>query len=590
MIRVLVRVFSNRLSNEVRLNYSSNAASQNQVIDAFGGSKPVNLIQLSGMPVGSSVSLAFFFGESPGIGQLPQSGSQKQWNLVDTVSLSSGRHQFRFGVDYRRLAPFVENTTTLGYFLISESEVENNSPFTFVQAYAPGYPLFRNFSAFAQDEWRMAPRLSLSLGLRWEVNPPPGATRGLMPYTVQGTDPNNWALAPQGTPLLRNAPGSETVVRAGGGIFFDTGQQAGAQGFNGPGFSALSQFLPGSFPANGPSLTPTIANPPMAPYKAVVYFFSSHLQLPYTVQWNASLEQALGTSQALTVSYVASHAARLLKETQFQPANNPNGAFLFFLTENGLTSDFGSLQLQFRRRLSRGLTALASYTWSHCIDYGSDNFDFGYQRGNCDFDVRNNLSAAFSYDLPNVGHNGFVNAVLHHWGLDDRVTARTGFPVRLRGDQLLQPDGKRYYGGLNLVSGQPVYLYGANCATILQGLGDLQPGQGCPGGRAINPSAFTAVNSGLGDAPRNFARGFNAVQMDLAVRREFSLYENLKLQFRAEAFNIFNHPNFGTIDPNIGDNTFGQATGTLAQSLGVLSPLYQQGGPRSMQFALKLVF
>jgi len=78
--------------------------------------------------------------------------------------------------------------------------------------------------------------------------------------------------------------------------------------------------------------------------------------------------------------------------------------------------------------------------------------------------------------------------------------------------------------------------------------------------------------------------------MDLAVRREFSLYENLKLQFRAEAFNIFNHPNFGIIDPNIGDNTFGQATATLARSLGVLSPLYQQGGARSMQFALKVQF
>lgn len=78
--------------------------------------------------------------------------------------------------------------------------------------------------------------------------------------------------------------------------------------------------------------------------------------------------------------------------------------------------------------------------------------------------------------------------------------------------------------------------------------------------------------------------------MDLAVRREFPIYENLKLQFRAEAFNIFNHPNFGTITALTFYPTFGQATGTLASSLGGLSPLYQQGGSRSMQFALKLVF
>ena len=117
---------------------------------------------------------------------------------------------------------------------------------------------------------------------------------------------------------------------------------------------------------------------------------------------------------------------------------------------------------------------------------------------------------------------------------------------------------------------------------FFKGLGDLTPGQGCPGGRAINPNAFTAVSSGLGDAPRNFARGFGAWQMDLAVRRDFPIHERLKLQFRAEAFNIFNHPNFGTINPSylFGPGcTFGQATATLANSLGVLSPLYQMGGP-----------
>ena len=78
--------------------------------------------------------------------------------------------------------------------------------------------------------------------------------------------------------------------------------------------------------------------------------------------------------------------------------------------------------------------------------------------------------------------------------------------------------------------------------------------------------------------------------MNLAIRREFPIYENLKLQFRAEAFNVFNHPNLGYIDSFFGDSTFGQATFTLANSLGILNPLYQMGGSRSMQFALKLVF
>lgn len=98
----------------------------------------------------------------------------------------------------------------------------------------------------------------------------------------------------------------------------------------------------------------------------------------------------------------------------------------------------------------------------------------------------------------------------------------------------------------------------------------------------------------FGDAPRNFVRGFGASQMDFAVRREFPLYERIKIQFRGEAFNIFNHPNFGMINPTYCSPapgcTFGQATSTLARSLGGLQSLYQIGGPRSMQFALKLMF
>jgi len=607
-------IFSTRLSNEVRFNYSSNATTNDTSIDALGGSTPVDLARLTGLSGGSEPGVGFLYGGYQlEISQEQVSGRQNQWNLVDASSLTLGRHQFKFGIDYRRLAPFAVPATPLASFLyFGESAVETNNSFTIALAYAPAYPLYENFSLFGQDEWKVSERLTLSLGLRWEMNPAPGVTQGLKPYTVQGSSPSTWTLAPQGTPLwkttygnvaprlgvayvLCHALGWETVVRVGGGLFFDTGQQLGSLGFQGPGFSAIA-YPPVSFP--GPVAVPPIVNPPVAPQSNGVYGVAPHLQLPYTIQWNTSIEQALGKSQAFTVSYVGSHAARLLQENEFEPASNPLSSFFYFV-ENGLTSDYDSLQIQFRRRLSRGLTTLASYTWSHCLDYGSQNYLTGYQRGNCDFDARNNLSAAFSYDLPNVRNNGFLNSVLHHWGLDDRFTARTAFPVTLAGNGILQPNGQIYYGGLNLVPGQPIYLYDANCDSVLQGLHDLQPGQGCPGGRAINPNAFVNVSSGYGDAPRNFVRGFGDWQMDLAVRREFPIYENLKLQFRAEAFNIFNHPNFGSVGAYCGGTSgipgctnpqFGQATATLASSLGVLSPLYQQGGPRSMQFALKFVF
>jgi hypothetical protein len=600
-------VFANRISNEFRLNYSSNEVIDRTVIDAFGGGLPINLAQLSGLSTGSGVGVPLAYGGYFfRLNQQQSSGAQRQWNFVETVGVPFGRHQLKFGVDYRRLAPVaISYSPSLFYYYLSENAVETNSPFNFLSNSAPAYPLYKNFSLFAQDEWRLSQRLSLSFGLRWEVNPAPGVTQGLNAYTVRGSSPSTWALAPQGTPLwqttwlnfaprlgaayiLHNASEWATVVRGGGGVFFDTGQQLASGGFlNGPGFS-VSTFPPGSFPAAG-LVIPPIVNPPVG-QQILVYGFPMHLQLPYTLQWNGSMEQALGKSQSLTVSYVGSHAARLLRENEISTPSNPNaGTFLFI--ENGLTSDYDAVQVQFRRRLRQGLTALASYTWSHCIDYGSQNYNYGYLRGNCDFDVRHNLSAAFSYDLPDAGPNSFMNILLRHWGLDDRFTARTAFPVPLSGNLIVDPATGQYYaGGLNLVPGQPVYLYGANCTSVLQGLDDLNPGQGCPGGRAISPLAFANVSSGLGNAPRNFARGFDAVQMDLAVRRDFPIHERLKLQFRAETFNIFNHPNFGLINPSFGQTTFGQATGTLASTLGILSPLYQQGGPRSMQFALKLVF
>ncbi len=130
------------------------------------------------------------------------------------------------------------------------------------------------------------------------------------------------------------------------------------------------------------------------------------------------------------------------------------------------------------------------------------------------------------------------------------------------------------YGGLN-------YLGGAIYKDV----------SSAPGGRIINAASFQVPSSGqFGNAPRNFVRGFGEQEANLAIRREFPIYERLNVQFRAEAFNVLNHPSFGYINTTYGNALFGQATKTLASSLSGLTALYQQGGPRSMQFALKLQF
>jgi hypothetical protein len=112
-----------------------------------------------------------------------------------------------------------------------------------------------------------------------------------------------------------------------------------------------------------------------------------------------------------------------------------------------------------------------------------------------------------------------------------------------------------------------------------------------PGGTKINAAAFSEPPSGQsGDFGRNQVRGLGAWQLDTALRRQFKLTEKVSLQFRAESFNIFNHPNFGTVQTDLTALNFGEATNMLGRQLGGLNPLYQIGGPRSFQFALKLLF
>jgi Carboxypeptidase regulatory-like domain/TonB dependent receptor/TonB-dependent Receptor Plug Domain len=612
-------LLSPKVSNEFHLNFSSNENREFLQPDNFGGAQAPNLFQLQGLPPDSlaNIEVNLYFDDFfPTLAQQVNLGRQQQWNIIDAASLFLGRHQIKFGADLRRLAPvqYQSNPLVIYEYDTSSSVLANSVNSGFAQSSAVARPIYINSSVFAQDEWHVASRLTLSLGLRWEVNPAPSAVKGNLPYTLQGgTNLGTATLAPQGTPLwkttwynfaprlglayvLRDKRSFETVVRGGGGVFFDTGQQVGSVGYLGPGFNAQSFFgeavgSSASFPLPASQVTPQITNPPAPPWSPVVAY-SPHQQLPFTLQWNASIQQALGRSQALTISYVGANGRRLLEAREIEASQfNPNFGEVVQVS-NGSTSDYNAFQLQFQRRLLRGLQALASYTWAHSIDYGSLNFSQPYLRGNSDYDVRHSFSEAVSYDLPDTYHSRLVRTLLHHWGVDSRFSARTGFPVLVTGGRTVDPaTGQLVDTSLNIVPGQPLYV--SQCQNP-SGVSVFLVA--CPGGRAINPNAFSLPASGtVGDAPRNFVRGFGAWQMNLAARREIPIHGRLKLQFRAEAFNIFNHPNFGMINPlycssSTSGCTFGQAVATLAQSSGVLNSLYQTGGPRSLQFALKLLF
>jgi len=158
--------------------------------------------------------------------------------------------------------------------------------------------------------------------------------------------------------------------------------------------------------------------------------------------------------------------------------------------------------------------------------------------------------------------------------LDLLVRYQSAFPVSPRGGFLIV-DGVFTFTRPDFVQGQSLYI---DDPTV-------------PGGRRFNLAAFATPAAGQqGNFPRNGLRGFPASQVDLAIRREFRLREPLRLQIRAEVFNLFNHPNFGPPVASLTDPLFGQPTGMLNGSLGGLNPLYQMGGPRSGQLALKVLF
>jgi hypothetical protein len=186
------------------------------------------------------------------------------------------------------------------------------------------------------------------------------------------------------------------------------------------------------------------------------------------------------------------------------------------------------------------------------------------------------LAVGVTYDVPGSYPNRAARALLEHWGIDSRITARSALPVDIISGLTLLSSGLQQYVRPDVVPGVPVYADDPMA----------------PGGRLVNASAFEAASGEFGNEPRNFVRGFDAWQTDLAIQRDFPLHDRLVLKFRAEGFNLFNHPSFGNIDNNLSDGPalFGRASNTLNVQLGGLNPLYQVGGPRSIQLALKLTF
>jgi hypothetical protein len=608
-----IQVLGARVTNDLRANVGRTRTASLYTTDDFGGARPLSDAELFPGPFDRSTTTralqveadAYFFVGKDALNR------QRQLNVVDSLSVVAGSHQFRFGVDYRRIASVIDLNPYYFRTMIDVALRPIDVEVPLVEVYTnfadKVTPVFENFSAYAQDTWKVTPRLALTYGVRWELNPPPKDPyiEGAFLATVTGGPSSAQQLGP-GEPRwkttytnfaprvsaayeARSTPGWETILRGGWGVFYDLGTGM-----------ARAPSIPSSYKAVGYAPYPiddaTLEPAPLQltpPYGGTfnrVPAFASHLHLPRTYQVNLTVEQALGADQVLSLSYVGAFGRELLWN---QVLVDPNPEFHEVReTINGATSDYNALQVHLERRLSHGLSALASYTWSHAIDTESSEFavhpdagvaDPNADRASASFDVRHVVAAAIAYDLPTPRVPNVAKALLAHWSVDAIVQARTAYPVNVLSGSRLGPVFVGS-GRPDVVPGVPAYLVDPNA----------------PGGWRLNRDAFKPAPTNLvtgeqlrqGTLGRNALRGFGASQIDLALHRRVRVTGKLFGELRVEVFNLFNHPSFA--DPvarlNANAKFFGRSLSTLSNGLGGLNAIYQVGGPRSIQLALKLQF
>lgn len=557
------------ITADLRLNSTRTSVASRWVATGAGGAVPVDLSKL--FPLAAQTGPLLYGFAIGGVGQIlsgeGSSSRQGQWNAIAAFSWIRGRHSIRWGVDYDRLTPTRDrvassiagaypNLASLlqnGPFLISSSQADQASS------------LVESLSMFAQDTWRVTPRLSATYGLRWELTPAPAYRLSGPPVSpAPSTSPLN---APTGLPLWPTrysqvAPrigiayqlAPATILRAGWGIFYDVEFGVATDPINAFPYNRW-QFTP-LVPGAAPSSTPVSSG----------YGFARDLELPYAREWNVALEHALRPTDVVSASYVGSAGRRLLRrEATLQP--DPQFVASPIATNNG-RADFDALELQYRRKLSAGFQALTSYSWSHSIDNGSwDSGVYlpqstrGSDRGSSSFDVRHNFSGGITWQK-------------HNWLASSLISARSGFPIDVLSSENLLGLGFDDFQRPNLLPGVPLWT-----------------------GRQLNPLAFAIPPpNAQGNLGRNSLTGFGLGQLDLALGREFALREEGVLALRLEAFNVTNHPQFGDPIRFLDSPLFGRSVSMLNLMLGSgtphsgIAPAFQLGGPRVLQFTLRFRF
>ncbi len=571
--------------------------------------------------------LVSFSGFFTNLGSLPGANTFNQVTpftfieLFDNLTKAAGRHTLKFGTQIRvnRLNTWLRPLQTYQY--ASFSDLENNNPFVLAKNGFPGFLGVRNsnWDFYAQDDWRVRPNLTLNLGLRYDYNTVWSeqhnrqrnfdfATQSFLPASQPAYHAPRTDWAPRVGFAWDPTGKGKTVIHGYGGIFYMPMQFGLGLTSNIPEYANYNVNVFQAIFATPPfSIAYPSPNPPLIPGTQVVNIFPQNPKDPYSINWLFGIQHQLAHGTILTVNYTGNgdrhmQAGASFAAVNLNPANLVTGArpLSGYSNENfysdSLNSSYNALQVGLKRHVGK-LQLNANYTWSHEIDNlvnvfsgWSNPYNPGQDRGSGDWDVRHNFSASYVYSLPTLDSSqSLVRGILGGWQTSSIVQGRTGLPVNV---QLVSG----FFGTPirpDYVAGQSVLLANRHWPDSSYNINAF----------AVQPNydgSWGTLAQGVG---RNALRGPGFFQWYFSMMKNFRFRDKATLQFRADIFNLFNHPNFAgpdggictsvtgasgstpascTINPN-----FGRVGQTIADANG---SQIGTGTARQVQFALKLMF
>jgi hypothetical protein len=586
----------------------------------------------------------------------PRNTYENAFAVAESLTWIRGRHELKFGADYRRdQINVVNGIASNGFFVFVPAPLSNpfanfliGQPLLFLQGGGDqpggGGDLSRglrgnDLNFYAQDTYKVSSRLTLNLGLRYDLPSPYTEIRNRQNLFVPGKQSNVIPTAPLGL-LYPGDPGipggliateyrafaprvglawdptgnARWLVRAAYGVFYDpyyNGQGGPLQTpISAPPYLRTAQLMfPGSLSnpfANGNPFAAQFAEP------MTLLTLSPQLRLPYAQDWNLTIERSFGNNWLLEAGYVGTKGTKLPRFIEGNPSlpvpgqtwadqqNNIDQQRLYCqpnalgnctyssvgLISGGANSSYNALEASLRKRLSHGLSLLASYTFSKSLDdvssfniTGSESqpvagendlaqnpFDLAAERGRSMFDARHRFVLSYEWELPfwRQAHNWY-QAALGNWQVNGITTFMSGTPFTVV-DQSYNYDAPEITG---FSAFRPNLIGNPNSGprTVQQWFNT----------GAFLPFDFTTTPAGVyGTEGRNVVEGPGLAQWDFSAFKNLRLTESKDLQFRAEFFNLFNRTNFRLPNSDISSPTFGQIQQALA--------------PRLIQFALKLMF